>query len=238
MFSVVSENNTPILPYIAHRDSGAQDVVATYVLEQCADFQRPRFYHGEPACEVRLAVALTTALLALRHDPQAVVVLATARQIRKHAPSLPEALGRAVQVARTGKVVELVSSRQTVPTNLEAGIQGMAGCYHLGEYRDDAEAHSNNDGTGIFVFRADSFLVEAEILCSEMLALCQVSLETGHVSLLGMGEALDDLATLSFWHGFWTRTENRAAVVIGEQPNTAPLHLPRVAAVERRSLQG
>ena len=80
MLSVVSENNTPILPYIAQRDSGAQDVVATHVLEQCADFERPRFYHGEPACEVRLAVALTTALLALRHDPQAVVVHATAPQ--------------------------------------------------------------------------------------------------------------------------------------------------------------
>ena len=236
MFSVVSNNNTPILPFIDHVESNSHDVALHRVLGQFDGAEAPRFFSGEPARGVRLAIALTTALLASRHDAQAVIIMGTADQIKAHRDGLPDAIDRAVQVARTGKVVELVTDLDD-DARFKTDIRGTSGCFHLGAFDDEDDLDSQGS-TGLFVFRADSFLTEAEILCNGMLALCQVVLETGQTSVLGTGEALSDLTTLSFWDGFWTRTDNRAAVLIDEQPATAPLHVPAKTAMERRSLQG
>jgi len=80
-------------------------------------------------------------------------------------------------------------------------------------------------------------MTEAEILCGDMLLLCRESLSTGQISGPVPEGAIDSLATLSFWNGFWTRTDNRAAVVIGEQPDTISVPATGVPSIERRRLQ-
>lgn len=234
MFSVVSKDDTPVLPFIAQADSVAPKMDVRRVIAQCAGFQLPRFFSNEPAQSVRLAIALTTAILAQQQSKQAVIVQATAQQFTNHGAGLAEALQRGVQLARTGKVVELAASRPASASNAQE-IRGVTGGYHLGEYRE--QAGSEYQGTGIFVFRADSFLVEAEILCGDMLALCRDSLNRGQISAPVSDGSLDSLATLSFWNGFWTRTDNRAAIVIGEQPETVSIPATGLATVERRRVQ-
>ena len=234
MFSVVSKDDTPVLPFIAHSEPVASTMDVRRVTEQCVGFEPPRFFNNEPTRSVRLAIALTTAILAQQQNTQAVIVLATSEQIDGMGQDLTGALQRGVQLARTGKVVELAARRSTASSSLQA-IRGFTGGYHLGEYREEAE--SGYEGTRIFVFRADSFLTEAEILCSDMLSLCRESLSTGQISGPVPEGAIDSLATLSFWNGFWTRTDNRAAVVIGEQPDTVSVPATGVPSIERRRLQ-
>lgn len=236
MFSVVSTNDTPVLPFIIQPEAVTPEMDVRRVMTRCAGFELPRFFNSEPAALPRLSLALTAALMVQRKDKQAVIVLATARSILSQIDGIEEALERAVQVARTGKIVEVAVSRPGEET-AAAAIHGVAGGYHLGEFQEKDAAEY--DGTGMFVLRADSFLTEAEILCGALLTQCQDCLTLGETAPQASDSALDDLATLSFWNGFWTRTDNRAAVVIGEQPETLPLDIPAQAQTRtRRSVRG
>ncbi len=236
MLSVVSRNDTPVLPFVAQSQGITPENDAQRVGERFQGYELPRYFNDEPGTSVRLAVALTAALMVARKDPRGVVILAPSENLLSHGDDIAEALERAVQVARTGKVVELASSAPA-ETTTAAAIRGIAGGYHLGEFRD--QASDQYQGTGIFVFRADSFLTEAEILCETSLSLCRESLIYGQVSSKVTDGALDYLATLSFWNGFWTRTDNRAALVIGEQSEPKPVHIPaRAQPLTQRSLVG
>ena len=177
---------------------------------------------------------LRAGLSKMDFDPPIRLSIEDWQQFTNHGASLAEALQRGVQLARTGKVVELAASRPASASSARE-IRGVTGGYHLGEYRE--QAGSAYQGTGIFVFRADSFLVEAEILCGDMLALCREALSRGQISAPVSDGSLDSLATLSFWNGFWTRTDNRAAIVIGEQPETVSIPATGLATVERRRVQ-
>ena len=237
MLSVVSSNNTPVLPFVVQSESVTPTVDFGRVAARCQGYELPRFFNDEPDTPVRLAVALTAALMVQRKDAQGIVILASSRALLSQSLDINEALERAVQIARTGKVVELAANR---PQGMgeDPAIRGIAGGYHLGEFKNPSMAQY--EGTGIFVLRADRFLIEAEILCPTPLSLCRDSLAKGEVSSgLACEGALDDLATLSFWEGFWTRTDNRAAVVIGEQSESIPVHIPaRTQPLTQRSLLG
>ena len=237
MFSVVSKSDTPVLPFVVQPESVTPSVEVGGVAARCRGYELPRFFNGEPDAPLRLAVALTAALMVQRVDMQGVVILAASRDLLAQSLDIDEALDRAVQIARTGKIVELAANRPAGETE-SAAILGITGGYHLGEFQNQGTAQY--DGTGIFVLRADRFLLGAEILCPMTLALCQASLAQGEISSETACEgALDDLATLSFWDGFWTRTDNRAAVVIGEQSETIPVHIPaRAQPLSQRSLLG
>lgn len=224
MLSVVSDSQTPVLPFIIQSVGCATDAFARRMLGACEGFDAPRFFTSEPAESVRLTVALTTAVMAQAHDHEAVVVLAPASRMHALGTRVREALERAARLARTGKVVELVAADSTVGVRRFAEIRGMAGCLHLGEPREGD--YPGVEGTGIFVLRADSFLVEAEILCGEALAACRDALLKGRLGSGLSALALDQLARLSFSEGYWSRTDNRAAVVIGERYAATPVGVP------------
>ena len=236
MLSVVSRNDTPVLPFVAQPERITPEIDAQRIVDQLQGYELPRFFNGETGSSVRLAVALTSALMVARKHPRGVVILAPSQSLLSHGEYMTEAFERAVQVARTGKIVELATSAPADTTSA-AAIRGIAGGYHLGEFID--QASDQYEGTGIFALRADSFLTEAEILCGTSLSLCRESLIHGQVSSKVTDGALDDLATLSFWDGFWTRTDNRAALVIGEQTEPKPVHIPaRAQPLTQRSLVG
>ena len=111
VFSVVSTNDTPILPFIAQPEAITPEMDVRRVMTRCAGFELPRFFNNESAAVLRLSLALTAALMVQRRDKQAVIVLATARSILSQIDGIEEALERAVQVARTGKIVEIAVNR-------------------------------------------------------------------------------------------------------------------------------
>ena len=105
MLSVVSKQTTPVLPFIVQGDTIPPSQMLNSLMEE---FENARFFAGEPDGELRLTVAVTSAMMAQKSHPEAVIVLAPADLAGKDAGKLTQAMATAVRLARTGKVVSLM----------------------------------------------------------------------------------------------------------------------------------
>ena len=92
MLSVVSRNDTPVLPFVAQPERITPEIDAQRIVDQLQGYELPCFFNGETGSSVRLAVALTSALMVARKHPRGVVILAPSQSLLSHGEYMTESL--------------------------------------------------------------------------------------------------------------------------------------------------
>lgn len=223
MLSIVSNRKSSVIPFVFLRENKLSCSSVNDLWAKIDDVQDTRFFANEGPWKTRMAMVLTAALLAVEEDDEAVVILQPEKASLSVDPLIEMAFRNAVDVARTGKNVQIVRAKEATlqehPETARA-IEGLQHAFHV-----DVRAETGFDDyepTGSIVLRADRFLVEAAILCPTLFRMVSDSVWLGYAEVLHFEDDVVALARESFNEAFWCKTENRAIVTISSgQPHAA-----------------
>lgn len=217
MISLVSNHVSAVIPFVTLRENKPCDGGLSKAMEQIDRVHDTRFFPHEGAGHIRMATVLSAAILSLDDDDEAVVVLAPEGGELESDPAKQAALKTAIDVARTGKNVQIVHPRSEAVSQdavEQREIQGVRRAFFV-----DPKSETGMEGydpSGILVLRADRFLIEAAILCPSLYRMVAESLATGFSQALPSDQDLVALGQQSFKDAFWCKTENRALVVVSD----------------------
>ncbi len=183
----------------------------------------------EPFGRSTAPAAAIAAILLAEKDPQALLLLAPADHVIQDAPAFHLAVQNGIGPAADGMLVTFGMKPERPETGFGYIEQGsalgeFAGCYAVNRFTEKPdmatarrliEAGNHVWNSGIFLFRADSFLAELEAHEPTVLAACRRAIDTGDADAeclsLG-GSAFEDCPAISIDHAVMERTK-RAVVV-------------------------
>ncbi len=190
---------------------------------------RPSRVVLEPLGRSTAPAAAVASILLAEKDPQALVLIAPADHIIRDAASLHSAVENGIRPAIDGMLVTFGIKPDRPETGygyIEQGspLDGSPGCFAVNmftEKPDEAtatrliETGDHLWNSGIFLFRADSFLEELKAHEPDVLAACQRALDASETSAEFVSldkAAFETCPRISIDHAVMERTK-RAAVV-------------------------
>jgi mannose-1-phosphate guanylyltransferase/mannose-6-phosphate isomerase len=185
----------------------------------------------EPVARNTAAAAAVAALIIAREDPEGVLVLMPSDHVIKDEPAFVVAVGRATEVARTGKLVLF----GIAPTSAHSGygyirrgapLAGFPGAFAVDAFTEKPDqqtaaaymaAGTYSWNSGIFVFTARTFLDELARLEPAILDVARNALADAHEDLgfLRLGrEAFAKAPAISIDYAVMERTSSAAVLPI------------------------